>query len=143
MVHILYGGAVPALTELMDGQIQLFVDMATGIITQGTAGKVRLIGVASDRRLPAVPDVPIFIEQGFAGFADSTWAGMLVTSEAPQTIVKRMSDRVVRIIKVMKPEPGWTPLEPLPLEVARKSLLRLSRARPKVGRGHQRRLREW
>ena len=99
MVHIPYRGAVPALTDLMGGQIQLFFDAATGLIPQGKAGKVRLIGVSSDRRLPAVPDVPTFIEQGFAGFTGSTWAGMLAPAATPKDIVKRMSDEVSRIIK--------------------------------------------
>jgi tripartite-type tricarboxylate transporter receptor subunit TctC len=99
MVHIPYRGAVPALTDLMGGQIQLFFDAATGLINQGKAGKVRLIGVSSDRRLPAVPDVPTFIEQGFAGFTGSTWAGMLAPAATPKDIVKRMSDEVGRIIK--------------------------------------------
>ncbi len=99
MVHIPYRGAVPALTDLMGGQIQLFFDAATGLISQGKAGKVRLIGVASDRRLPAVPDVPTFIEQGFSGFTGSTWAGMLAPSATPKDIVKRMSDEVTRIIR--------------------------------------------
>lgn len=99
MVHIPYRGAVPALTDLMGGQIQLFFDAATGLINQRKAGKVRLIGVASDKRLPAVPDVPTFIEQGFAGFTGSTWAGMLAPSATPKDIVKRMSDEVTRIVR--------------------------------------------
>jgi tripartite-type tricarboxylate transporter receptor subunit TctC len=99
MIHIPYRGAVPALTDLMGGQIQLFFDAPTGLINQGKAGKVRLIGVASERRLPALPDVPTFIEQGFAGFTGSTWAGMLAPAGTPREIVKRMSDEVARIIK--------------------------------------------
>ena len=99
MVHIPYRGAVPALTDLMGGQIQLFFDAATGLIAQGKAGRVRLIGVASDRRLPAVPDVPTFIEQGFDGFMGSTWAGMLAPAATPKDIVKRMSEEVGRIIR--------------------------------------------
>ena len=99
MVHIPYRGAVPALTDLMGGQIQLFFDAASGLIAQGKAGRVRLIGVSSDRRLPVVPDVQTFIEQGFAGFTGSTWAGMLAPSATPKEIVKRMSDEVARIIK--------------------------------------------
>ena len=102
MVHIPYRGAVPALTDLMGGQIQLFFDAATGLIAQGKAGRVRLIGVSSDRRLPAVPDVPTFIEQGFAGFTGSTWAGMLAPAATPKDIVKRMSEEVGRIIRSEK-----------------------------------------
>ncbi len=99
MIHIPYRGAVPALTDLMGGQIQLFFDAPTGLINQGKAGKVRLIGVAGDKRLPAVPDVPTFIEQGFAGFTGSTWAGMLAPAGTPRDIVKRVSEEVARIIK--------------------------------------------
>jgi len=99
MVHIPYRGAVPALTDLIGGQIQLFFDAPTGLINQGKAGRVRLIGVSSDRRLPAVPDVPTFIEQGFAGFTGSTWAGMLAPAATPKDIVRRMSDEVGRIIR--------------------------------------------
>ena len=99
MIHIPYRGAVPALTDLMGGQIQLFFDAPTGLINQAKAGKIRLIGVASDRRLPAVPDVPTFIEQGFAGFTGSTWAGMLAPAATPREIVKRMSEEIARIIR--------------------------------------------
>ena len=99
MVHIPYRGAAPALTDLLGGQIQLFFDAATGLINMGKQGRVRLIGVSHDRRLPAVPDVPTFIEQGFAGFTGSTWAGMLAPAATPREIVKRMSDEVGRIIR--------------------------------------------
>lgn len=99
MVHVPYRGAVPALTDLMGGQIQLFFDAPTGLINQARAGKIRLIGVAGEQRLPAVPDVPTFIEQGFAGFTGSTWAGMLAPAGTPPGIVQRMADEVARIIK--------------------------------------------
>jgi len=99
MVHIPYRGAVPALTDLLGGQIQLFFDAATGLINQGKQGKVRLIGVSHDRRLPAAPEVPTFIEQGFAGFMGSTWAGMLAPAATPREIVRRMSEEVTRIVR--------------------------------------------
>lgn len=99
MTHIPYRGAVPALTDLMGGQIQLFLDAPTGLINQAKAGRIRLIGVAGDKRLPVVPDVPTFIEQGFAGFTGSTWAGMIAPAGTPSDIVRRMSDEVARIIR--------------------------------------------
>lgn len=99
MVHIPYRGAAPALTDLLGGQIQLFFDAATGLINPGKQGRVRLIGVASDRRLPAVPDVPTFIEQGFAGFTGSTWASMIAPAGTPREIVRRMSEEVGRIVR--------------------------------------------
>jgi tripartite-type tricarboxylate transporter receptor subunit TctC len=99
MVHIPYRGAVPALTDLMGGLIHLFFDAASGLIQPGKAGRVRLIGVSHDKRLPAAPDVPTFIEQGFPGFMGSTWASMLAPAATPRDIVQRMSDEVTRIVR--------------------------------------------
>ncbi len=100
MVHIPYRGAAPALTDLMGGQVQLFFDAASGLLNPGKTGKVRLIGVASDRRLPAAPELPTFIEQGVKGFTGSTWAGMLAPAGTPKDIVKRMADEVARIVRL-------------------------------------------
>ena len=100
MVHIPYRGAAPALTDLMGGQVQLFFDAASGLLNPGKTGKVRLIGVASERRLPAAPELPTFIEQGIAGFTGSTWAGMLAPAGTPKDIVKRMADEVARIVRL-------------------------------------------
>ncbi|MBT9501112.1 MAG: tripartite tricarboxylate transporter substrate binding protein [Burkholderiaceae bacterium] len=99
MVHIPYRGAAAALTDLMGGQIQLFLDAASGLINPGKTGKVRLIGVASDRRLPALPEVPTFIEQGVQGFTGSTWAGLLAPAGTPAAIIKRVADEVHAIVR--------------------------------------------
>ena len=99
MVHIPSRGAAPALTDLMGGQIQLFFDAASGLINPGKTGRVRLIGVASDRRLPAAPEVPTFIEQGIADFTGSTWAGMLAPAGTPKDVVRRVADEVARIVR--------------------------------------------
>ena len=99
MVHIPYRGAAPALTDLLGGHIQLFFDAPTNLIQPGKMGRLRLIGVASEKRLPAAPDVPTFIEQGLKGFTGSTWAGMIAPAGTPSEVVQRMSDEVNRIIR--------------------------------------------
>ena len=100
MVHVPYKGAAAALTDLMGGQIHLFLDAAQGLINPGKTGKVRLIGVASEKRLPVLPDVPTFIEQGVKGFTGSTWAGLLAPAGTPPAIVKRVADEVAAIVKL-------------------------------------------
>lgn len=98
MVHIPYKGAAPALTDLMGGHIQLFMDAAVGLINPGKTGKVRLIGVASEKRLAALPEVPTFIEQGIKGFTGSTWAGILAPAGTPPAVIKRVADEVTAIV---------------------------------------------
>jgi tripartite-type tricarboxylate transporter receptor subunit TctC len=100
MVHIPYRGSAPALNDLMGGHIQLFMDAAVGLIAPGKAGKVRLIGVASEKRLPVLPEVPTFIEQGIAGFTGSTWAGILAPAGTPPDILRRVADEVTAIVKL-------------------------------------------
>lgn len=99
MVHIPYRGAAAALTDLMGGQIHLFLDAASGLINPGKSGRVRLIGVASDKRLPALPNVPTFIEQGVKGFTGSTWAGLLAPAGTPAEIIKKVADEVAAIVR--------------------------------------------
>ncbi len=99
MVHVPYKGASPALADLMGGQVPLFLDPPPNLIQPAKAGKIRLIGVASDKRVPALPDVPTFIEQGYPGLVGSTWAAMLAPAGVPREIVQRMSEEVVRIIR--------------------------------------------
>jgi tripartite-type tricarboxylate transporter receptor subunit TctC len=99
MVHIPYRGAAAALTDLMGGQIDLFFDAASGLINPGKTGKVRLIGVAGQQRLPVLPDVPTFVEQGLKGFTGSTWAGVLAPAGTSRETVQRLSAEIAQIVK--------------------------------------------
>ncbi|RYF08362.1 MAG: tripartite tricarboxylate transporter substrate binding protein [Comamonadaceae bacterium] len=99
MVHVPYKGASPALADLMGGQVPLFLDPPPNLIQPAKAGKIRLIGVASDKRVPALPDVPTFAEQGYPGLVGSTWAAMLAPAGVPREIVQRMSQEVARIVR--------------------------------------------
>jgi tripartite-type tricarboxylate transporter receptor subunit TctC len=99
MVHIPYRGAAPALTDLMGGQVPLFLDPPPNLIQPAKAGRINLIGVASEKRLPILPDVPTFIEQGIAGMVGSTWASMIAPAGTPAEIIRRMSDTIKAIIQ--------------------------------------------
>jgi tripartite-type tricarboxylate transporter receptor subunit TctC len=98
MVHIPYRGSAAAFTDLLGGQIHLLGDAAQGMIGKGD--KVRLLGVASEKRLPALPDVPTFIEQGVQGYVASTWAGLLAPAGTPAPILKRVADEIAAIVKM-------------------------------------------
>lgn len=99
MVHIPYRGAAGALTDLMGGQIDLFFDAASGLINPGKAGKVRLIGVAGQERLPVLPELPTFIEQGLKGFTGSTWIGVVAPAGTARETVQRLSAEIAQIVR--------------------------------------------
>ncbi len=98
MVHIPYRGASPALVDLMGGQVPLFLDPPPNLVQPAKAGRIRLIGVASEKRIPSLPEVPTFIEQGIDGLVASTWAAMIAPAGVPRDILQRMSAEVRRIM---------------------------------------------
>src|SRR5690606_38219278 len=97
MAHIPYRGASPASADLMGGRVPLFLDPPPNLIQPAKAGLIRLIGVASDKRLPILPDVPTFVEQGMPSMLGSTWASMIAPAGTPRDIVQRMSEAVNQI----------------------------------------------
>lgn len=99
MIHVPYRGAAAALTDLMGGQIDLFLDAASGLINPGKSGRVRLIGVAAAQRLSVVPDVATFSEQGVAQFEGSTWAGVLAPAGVPAETVRKVADAIGKIVR--------------------------------------------
>lgn len=99
MVHVPYKGAAPALADLMGGQIPLFLDPPPNLVQPAKAGRIRLIGVASDKRLSILPDVPTFAEQGLPELQGSTWAALIAPAGVPREIVQRLSAEAGRIIR--------------------------------------------
>ncbi len=124
MIHVPFRGSALALTDLLGGQIDLFLDAAQGLIGQGKAGAVRLVGVTSAQRLPALPDVPTFAEQGIANFNSSTWAGILAPAGTPPQNVQQVADAVAKIVrepavKAKLDEMGTVPVGSSPAEFSR------------------------
>jgi tripartite-type tricarboxylate transporter receptor subunit TctC len=88
ITHVPYRGAGAALQDLMAGNVHASVQaMATGgqVIT---SGQVRAIGVAAESRIPQIPDVGTFREQG-VDLLSSFWWGILGPKDMPEELVGR------------------------------------------------------
>ena len=95
-------GAAPALTDLRGGQIQLFFDAPTGLIQAGKSGRVRLIGVSSDKRSSQLPQVATIAESGFPGFRTVTWNGLMAPAGTPPAVVQRVAKSGVQPVRLLK-----------------------------------------
>jgi tripartite-type tricarboxylate transporter receptor subunit TctC len=82
MLHVPYRGAAPALTDLVDGQVQVMFDNLPSSIALIRAGKLRPLAVTSPTRLEALPDVPT-IDEFVSGFETSAWAGIGAPKNTP------------------------------------------------------------
>lgn len=68
ILHVPYKGGAPAIADVIGGQVNImFLNMPTGI-GQVKAGKVRILGVTSAKRVAQLPDVPTIEEAGLKGF---------------------------------------------------------------------------
>jgi tripartite-type tricarboxylate transporter receptor subunit TctC len=89
MTHIPYKGGGPALTDLLGGQVELFVAIISTAVPQVKAGKARALAVTGDKRSAALPDVPTVDESGVKGYESTNWYCMLGPANLPRPIVER------------------------------------------------------
>lgn len=99
MQHVPYKGGVPAMTDVLGGQVPvMYADMVVAL-PHIQAGKLRAIAVGSPKRVPFTPDVKTVAEQGFPGFDAVSWGGLLAPAGTPKEIVSRISDEVRQILE--------------------------------------------
>ena len=90
-----YRGAAPALTDLIGGHLDgLFGDVPT-VMAQVRAGKIKALAATSSRRSDIFPDVPTFVEQGFAGVVADNWAGILAPAGTPAPAIAKLNAALV------------------------------------------------
>lgn len=83
MQHVAYRGAAPAMADVMAGQIPaMWVDSAT-VLPFLESNKVKLIGVASAKRLALMPQARTLDEQGLKGFEGHAWQGLVAPTGTP------------------------------------------------------------
>jgi tripartite-type tricarboxylate transporter receptor subunit TctC len=90
-----YRGAAPAITDLLAGHLDgLFGDVPT-IMAQVKAGKLKALAATSSQRSDIFPDVPTFVEQGYAGVVGDNWAGVLAPGATPQPVIAKLNSALV------------------------------------------------
>jgi tripartite-type tricarboxylate transporter receptor subunit TctC len=90
-----YRGAAPALTDMLAGHLDgLFGDVPT-IMAQVQAGKLKALAATSSERSDIFPNVPTFVEQGFADVVGDNWDAVLAPAGTPAPIVLKLNAALV------------------------------------------------
>jgi len=92
--HVPYKGSGPAITDLIAGQIQAMHTTTVSAESQIKAGRVRVVGVASPKRLSLLPDVPTLAESGIKDAEAIVWFGMSGPPGLPRAIVDKLNAEV-------------------------------------------------
>jgi tripartite-type tricarboxylate transporter receptor subunit TctC len=91
IVHIPYRGTVPAVTDLIGGQIQLVFTGAPAVLGFVKSGQLRALAVSSPKRLDALPDLPTVAESGYKNFEADQWYGVVAPAGTPKDIVQKLN----------------------------------------------------
>jgi tripartite-type tricarboxylate transporter receptor subunit TctC len=123
MQHVPYKGTGAAMGDLLGGQVQLMFAAAPAAIPQIKAGKLRALGVTTEKRALALPDVPA-IGETVPGYEAELWYALWAPAGTPREIIGRLNEAVGRILKI--PEvierlraDGVEPAHTTPEEIAR------------------------
>jgi tripartite-type tricarboxylate transporter receptor subunit TctC len=97
LVHVPYRGAAAAATDVVGGQVPLSVQSMPSSIGFIRAGKLKVLGVVNERRLPALPDAPT-IGETIKGFGATPWYGMFAPAGTPKDIIRLLQDEVAKAL---------------------------------------------
>ena len=98
IVHVPYRGGGPAVQDLIAGHVQLTFMTALEASGHIKAGKLRALAVTSDKRVPALPDVPTLAESALPGFNSISWLGLLAPAGTPNDIVEKIAADVRAVL---------------------------------------------
>jgi tripartite-type tricarboxylate transporter receptor subunit TctC len=98
MTHIPYRGAGPALNDVLGGQVQVFFDNLPSSLPHIQSGKLRALAVASEKRVPSLPQIPTFAEAGLPLVNDPAWFGLVGPSQLPAAVVQRLSEAIGKVL---------------------------------------------
>lgn len=99
ITHVPYKGAPQAITDLIGGSVNLMFNSIPPVLQHIKSGRLRLIGVSSAKRSPQLPDVPTVSEAGVPGYESITWFGLLAPAKTPKTIVARLNEVLVKVVR--------------------------------------------
>jgi tripartite-type tricarboxylate transporter receptor subunit TctC len=93
-----YRGAAPALQDVMAGQIDLMVDVASNSLPYLQGGKIKAYAVTAPARLASAPDIPTVDEAGLPGFYMSTWYGFFGPKGMPADVLAKLNAATVHAL---------------------------------------------
>lgn len=92
--HVPYKGTGLAVTDLVSGQVAMFITNMPSVLPMVKAGRVRALAVTSLQRSTLMPDLPTVAESGIPGFEVIVWYGLLAPAAVPAPILARINQEV-------------------------------------------------
>jgi tripartite-type tricarboxylate transporter receptor subunit TctC len=98
LTHVPYKGAAQGATDVMSGQVQLYVSSIPTLLGHIKSGKMRPIAVTSSKRVDDLPQVPTIAET-YKAFEAVTWFGILGPANLPKDVVAKLNADINKVLK--------------------------------------------
>ena len=98
MQNVSYSSLAQAATDLMSGQVSLFIPTLGGHIGNIKSGRIRALAVSGATRAEQLPDVPTFKELGVPFVEETSWYGIYAPKGTSREIIVQVNDEVGRIL---------------------------------------------
>jgi tripartite-type tricarboxylate transporter receptor subunit TctC len=97
LVHVPYRAAAAAATDVVGGQVPLAVVSVSVSLGLVQSGKLKVLGVANEKRVAALPDTPT-IGETLKGFGATPWYGLLAPAGTPKAIVSELHAAIQEVL---------------------------------------------
>jgi hypothetical protein len=98
MVHVPYKGSSPAIVDLMGGTLQVMFPSVFTAIPYIRTGKLKALGVAGEKRLNVLPNLPTLSEQGIPNMNVSQWYALFAPIKTPKPIVNLLNKEMNSVL---------------------------------------------
>ena len=98
-VQVPFQGGAPAITAALGNHVDALVLSLPPVVPQILNGKLRGLGVASDKRNSAIPDVPTYGEMGFPNVYSGSWVGLFAPAKTPDAVVAKLNAEINALMK--------------------------------------------
>jgi tripartite-type tricarboxylate transporter receptor subunit TctC len=98
LLHIPYGGSGPGINAVIAGHVDLIFSDSIAL-ELAKSGKVRLLGISTKTRHPAVPDVPTVAEAGLPSFSAVAWIAVVAPAKTPADVVEKLHAEIGEVVR--------------------------------------------
>lgn len=114
-VHVPFKGAGETTTAVASGTVDYTFAEVTAVQELAWGGRVKILAVASDKRVSTSPEIPTATEAGLPGFEAYTWVGAMVSARTPAAETARLAELFTAISKMDETRAFYERLGAIPM----------------------------
>lgn len=99
LLQVPYKGASPAITDVMGGQVDVYIGTLTSLIPLMKSGRLTGVAVTTAKRSVDFPDIPTLDESGAKGMDFNIWMGMFAPAGTPPNIIALLNKETNRVLQ--------------------------------------------